>query len=208
MVDVLHKTAPAHGGPGGLGQPGGGEGPSGDRPFADPDRFGLWAFLGTVSMLFIGFTSAYILRRGSADWQPLSPPPILWLNTAALFLSSAALETARRRLRSWDLPGARGWLGATGLLGALFVAGQVTAWRTLAAQGIFLASNTHSSFFYLLTGVHLAHLAGGLAWFAAVQLRMRRLALTPGENGLGLFATYWHFLGALWAYLLFLLFVL
>lgn len=211
MVDVLEKTAPAHGGPGGsggLGQPGGGEGPSGDGLFADPDRFGLWAFLGTVSMLFIGFTSAYILRRASADWQPLAAPPILWLNTAALFLSSATLETARRRLRSWDLSGARAWLGATGLLGTLFVAGQVTAWRALAAQGIFLSSNPHSSFFYLLTGVHVAHLLGGLAWYAAVQLRMRRLALTPGEDELGLFATYWHFLGALWAYLLFLLFVL
>jgi cytochrome c oxidase subunit 3 len=211
MVELLEKTAPARGGSGGpldLGAPGGGEGPFGDRPSADPSRFGLWAFLGTVSMLFIGFTSAYILRRASADWQPLVGPRILWFNSAALFLSSATLETARRRLRSWDLPETRAWLAATGLLGALFVAGQVAAWRALAAQGIFLASNPHSSFFYLLTGVHVTHLVGGLAWYAVVQLRMRRLALVPGQDGLGLFATYWHFLGALWAYLLFLLFVL
>ena len=44
----------------------------------------LWLFLGTVSMLFVGFTSAFILRRASADWQPLSAPPILFINTAVL----------------------------------------------------------------------------------------------------------------------------
>jgi cytochrome c oxidase subunit 3 len=158
-------------------------------------------------MLFIGFTSAYILRRASTDWRPLAAPPVLWLNTAVLFLSSATLERARRRLRGWDLPAAQGWLAATGILGVLFVGGQFLAWRSLAAAGVFMSSNPHSSFFYLLTGVHVAHLLGGLAWFVAALATMRRLAYTPGEDGLRLFATYWHFLAVLWAYLLFLLFV-
>jgi cytochrome c oxidase subunit 3 len=159
-------------------------------------------------MLFIGFTSAFILRRSSGDWRPLTAPPVLWFNTVALLASSATLEQARRRLRGWDISAVPAWLGATGLLGALFVSGQVLGWRQLAAQGIFLASNPHSSFFYLLTGVHAVHLLGGLAWFAVVFVRIRGLAYTPGEDGLGLFATYWHFLGVLWVYLLFLLFVL
>jgi cytochrome c oxidase subunit 3 len=184
---------------------GSGSGPQG--LFGDPARLGLLLFLGTVSMLFIGFTSAYILRRASADWRPLAAPGLLWLNTLALGASSATLEAARRRLRGWDLAGAQRLTLVTGLLGLLFVAGQWLAWRQLAAQGVFLASNPHSSFFYLLTGVHVVHVAGGLAWFTRVFLRLRRMALTPGEDGLSLFATYWHFLGALWAYLLLLLFV-
>ena len=163
--------------------------------------------MGTASMLFIGFTSAYILRRASGDWRPLSAPPILWLNTALLFLSSATLEGARRRLRGSDLPAAQAWLAFTGVLGVLFVGGQFLAWRSLAAAGVFLSSNPHSSFFYLLTGVHVAHLLGGLVWFVADFVKVRRLAFTPGEDGLRLFATYWHFLAVLWAYLLFLLFV-
>jgi heme/copper-type cytochrome/quinol oxidase subunit 3 len=52
------------------------------------------------------------------------------------------------------------------------------------------------------------HLSGGLIWFAVLAARLRRLAIAPGSDGLGLFATYWHFLGLLWAYLLFVLFVL
>jgi cytochrome c oxidase subunit 3 len=158
-------------------------------------------------MLFIGFTSAFILRRASADWQPLAPPRILWLNTAFLFLSSATLERSRRRLVGWDLAGAQIWLGLTGLLGVLFVAGQWLAWQALAASGVFLASNPHSSFFYVLTGVHVVHLLGGLVWFVAALRRIRRMGYTPGEDGLRLFATYWHFLAVVWAYLLFLLFV-
>jgi cytochrome c oxidase subunit 3 len=159
-------------------------------------------------MLFIGFTSAVILRRASGDWRPLPAPPVLWLNTAVLLASSGTLEVARRRLRSWDARSAQALLGATGLLGFVFLAGQVVAWQRLTARGIFLASNPHSSFFYLLTGVHGAHLLGGLAWFAVAFLRLRHLTYLPGGDGLRLFATYWHFLDALWVYLLFLLFVL
>lgn len=190
--------------PGGDDQPGGG--PSGEV-LGDPARFGVWAFMGTVSMLFIGFTSAYLVRKTGADWRPLAPPPILWANTLVLLASSASLERARRLFRAWDLPAARKWIGATGVLGGLFVAGQVGAWRSLAAQGIYLASNPHSSFFYLLTGLHALHLLGGLAWFGAVVARLRRMAYAPGEDGLGLFANYWHFLALLWLYLFFLLFV-
>jgi cytochrome c oxidase subunit III len=173
----------------------------------DVTRFGLLAFLGTLSMLFIGFTSAYMVRRASGDWQPLSAPAVVWLNTAVLLVSSMTLELARRRQRDWRLSAVQGWVAATGALGALFVAGQLAAWRALARQGIFLATNPHSSFFYMLTGIHGLHLLGGLIWFAVVLSRVRRLAYTPGEDGLGLFATYWHFLDGLWLYLAVLLFV-
>lgn len=186
------------------------DGGDGARPEGtfDPARFGLWAFLGTVSMLFIGFTSALLLRRASFDWQPLQAPRILWANTTALLLSSAALEAARRRLRGFDLAGTAPFVYATGALGALFVAGQFLAWQRLSAQGIYLATNPHSSFFYLLTGMHILHLTGGLCWYGVIVARLRRMALVPGEDGLALFATYWHFLGLLWLYLLFVLFVL
>ena len=210
---VLDKAVPGPGGPRGPRSPD--DSGSRDRPekggspgiIGDPARFGLLAFMGTVSMLFIGFTSAYILRRASADWLPLPAPPVLWLNTGILGLSSAALEVARRRLRGWDLASAQKWGTATAALGLAFLAGQFVGWQQLRAQGVFLASNPHSSFFYLLTGVHGLHLFGGLAWGLVVVARLRRMTLTPGEDGLRLFATFWHFLGAVWLYLLFLLFV-
>lgn len=184
---------------------GGDGGPGGGGLLADPARLGLWLFLGTITMLFVGFTSAYIARRASADWRPLQPPAILWANTALLLASSGTVAAARRRLRRWE-PGVVAWLGATGALGLLFVAGQVQAWRVLTAQGLRLSSSPHNSFFYLLTGLHVVHLLGALVWFLAVLWKASRLAYTPGEDGLGLFATFWHFLGVLWLYLFLLLF--
>ena len=208
---VLDKVGPGPGAPKGPSDSGPGDRPGrGDSPggiIGDPARFGLLAFMGTVSMLFIGFTSAYILRRASPDWQPLAAPPVLWLNTGILALSSGALEVARRRLRGWDLASAQRWGTATAVLGIAFLAGQFVGWQQLRALGVFLASNPHSSFFYVLTGVHGLHLIGGLVWGLVVVARLRRTTLAPGEDGLGLFATFWHFLGALWLYLLFLLFV-
>ena len=100
-------------------------------------------------------------------------------------------------------PGARAWLAAHGSAGrALRGAARSPAWRALAAQGVCLASNPHSSFFYLLTGLHVAP-PGGRRWSGSrwSSGRRGRLAYTPGQDGLGLFATYWHFLDGLWVYL-------
>lgn len=185
-----------------------GDGPGGGGLLGDPARFGMLAFMGTVSMLFIGFTSAYILRQASADWRPLAAPRILWLNTLVLACSSVCLETARRGLRKWNVGLARRAALATALLGALFLVGQWMAWRTLAAQGVFLATNPHSSFFYMLTGLHGLHLLGGLLWLLPVTRRAWRMEYVPGSDALGLVALYWHFLGVLWLYLVYLLFFL
>jgi cytochrome c oxidase subunit 3 len=196
------------GGSGGLPpRPDGGGGDDASREAGDTRRFGLWLFLGSLTMLFVGFTSAYVVRRASADWAPLPTPGILWVNGGLLLASTAALEIARRRLAGWDLGGTRAWLALTGALGALFLGGQWMAWRALSRLGVYLASNPHSSFFYVLSGLHALHLVGGLVWFAVVMWRVSRLAYTPGTNALGLFATYWHFLTALWVYLFALLFL-
>jgi cytochrome c oxidase subunit 3 len=199
-------------------------GPGGGRPYEPPPprgdeggtpgalgdtRFvGLLAFLGTVTMLFVGFTSSYMLRRASPDWAEIAAPRLLWVNTALLLASSLALEWARRALKNWDLAGTQRAFGAAGLLGLGFVAGQFGAWRQLAEAGVFMASNPHSAFFYMLTGVHVLHVAGGLGWYLLLAAALGRGRLERGGNGLGLFALYWHFLGGLWAYLLVLLFVI
>jgi cytochrome c oxidase subunit 3 len=200
--------APRAGGPAGAGPLDRDGGDGGWNAGFDPARFGLMAFLGTVSMLFIGFTSAYIVRRTALDWRAIPAPRLLWWNTAALLLSSVSVEAARRRRQGLDRSGLLRWLAVTALLASLFVAGQIEAWRRLAALGFFLSSNPHSSFFYLLSGVHLLHLGGGLVWFALVLFRLRgtRYASPAGGSSLALFATYWHFLGLLWLYVVLLIF--
>jgi cytochrome c oxidase subunit 3 len=186
------------------------DGDGGHRPWTafDPAQFGLWAFLGTVTMLFIGFTSAYIVRRTALDWRALPVPRLLWWNTGALILSGVALEAGRARGRARDGSALRACLLASGLLALLFVAGQFQAWRLLSRAGFFLASSPHSSFFYLLSGVHLVHLGGGLVWFVLLRFRLRARVYSDAgvDRALSLFATYWHFLALLWVYVVVLVF--
>ncbi len=184
----------------------------GPRPLAgarilDPAQLALWFFLATVVMLFAAFSSAYLIRRAAADWLPVALPGILWATTAVLALSSVTLELGRRA--SAHRAAVR-WVAATALFGTVFVAGQLYAWRQLAASGVYLPTNPHSAFFYILTGLHALHLAGGVFFVAWVALELTRHdddgapATRYGDRRrryVGLCATYWHFLGALWVYL-------
>ena len=173
-------------------------------------RIGMWVLLASIAMLFTSLSSAYIVRAGSAgDWFRLAMPRAVLMSTALILISSGAFQMAKRKMNA-DLPSAFfNWLLVTGVFGLLFVGSQVLAWKQLAAQGIFLTSNPHSSFFYLLTATHAVHVIGGLLAVAFLLIRSqgkcviseRRRAATDAV------AIYWHFMDALWIYLFLLLFL-
>ncbi len=168
-----------------------------------PYPMGLMAILATVAMLFAAFTAALLVRRTGTDWTPVPLPLIVWWNTLALIASSAALEVARAQVRREDTRGAAGGLVIAGLLGALFLLGQIVAWRTLAARGVFLSSNPHSAFFYMLSALHGAHVLGGLIALGWTLRRALAGAYTRAHHaGFNHAAIYWHFVGAVWVYLL------
>ena len=170
-------------------------------------QVGIWIFLGTVTMLFAGFTSAYLVRRGGADWAPIAAPKILWLNCLVLLLSSAMLEGARFAQRREKLGAMKKWLFGTAVCGFVFLIGQLIAWQQLVARGVYLPTNPHSSFFFMLTGVHAFHLFGGIAAISYLLLRTwKGHAGTPARGALNPCATYWHFVDGLWLYLFFILF--
>lgn len=172
-------------------------------------QLGLWAFLATVAMLFAGFTSAYLVRQTTgSDWNALPLPPILWINTAVLLASSVTLERGRMVSREKRPQALQEWLSVTLLLGLVFLAGQLAAWRTFVAEGILLPTHPHASFFYILTSVHAAHLLGGVAALTAALVAVLRTAPSPErEHRLKLCATYWHFVDGAWLYLFLVLFV-
>ncbi len=175
----------------------------------DSARLGVWVFLATVTMLFAGFTSAYLVRKAGSDWQPIPLPSILWFNTTLLLLSSVTMEIGRARRHLWREDRLQGWLLATTLLGVAFLVGQFFAWRQLAAQGVYLPSNPHSSFFYILTGVHGLHLVGGVGTLIYLLAEFGRAgAASAQDNHLKLCAIYWHFVDGLWLFLFLVLFVL
>ncbi len=175
-----------------------------------PASTGMWVVIASITMTFAAFTSALIVRQGgAADWRHLVLPPILYFNTLMLIASSIALEVARRQIGAY-MTGPKDqtsppvlWLYVTLSLGLLFVAGQYVAWLQLRAQGLFLATNPNSSFFYVLTGIHALHVSGGLAGLTRVIRKLNKSVLR--KSTLDATSHYWHFMGALWVYLLLLL---
>jgi cytochrome c oxidase subunit 3 len=165
-------------------------------------QLGVWMFLATVVMLFAAFTSAYIVRRSASDWTPIELPGILWVNSAMLIASSGVLESARRGARRPDGAATRAQLSTGAGLGALFLAGQVAAWRQLAERGVYVASNPHSSFFFVLTGAHGVHVVAGLTLLVYSAVRCRHLGSASRARLVTASATFWHFLAVIWIYVL------
>jgi cytochrome c oxidase subunit 3 len=197
---------PPLGPPGGGGGDGEGSGESWRSFPVSRGQVGLWVLLTGIMMLFAGLTSAYIVLRGDPGWQNITLPRILWVNTAVLVAGSIAIEFARGTLKKNHPAAANQWLVVAGGLGVAFLAGQVFAWRQLVNAGVFLPSTLHSSFFYLLTGIHGIHLLGGIGGLGFVLGKAWKGRLTVfSHEPLRLCATYWHFMDALWIYLFLLL---
>src|SRR5215470_17736243 len=182
-------------------------------PAGEPVRTGIWVGLAAIAMSFAALTSALYVREGSgyADWTHITLPPILWFNTLALVLSSIALERARVHVAA-HMRGeqtrrsvAMRWLNAPMLLGLVFVVGQYFAWLKLRSQGLYLPTNPNSSFFYVLTGVHAIHVLGGLGGLSRVMLKFRSATHPLRRSTMDATSYYWHFMGVLWIYLLFIL---
>jgi len=167
-----------------------------------PARTGVWIGIAAIVLMVAAFTGALVVRRTQSDWIHFRLPPIVYVNTLVLLVSSATLE----RARSGALGTAqqRRWLSITLGLGLLFVVGQVLAWSNLVAQGLFLATSPSSAFFYVLTALHGLHLLGGVAALAYVLGRARTTD-RAAAGALDAAALYWHFLAVLWLYLLLLL---
>lgn len=223
MATTIHKPPPtmdrrlsaeSHSGNGGWGNlvPADGT-PRGVQDYSPPpSSTGIWVVLFSIAMTFAAFTSALIVRQGSSlDWRHFTLPWILYVNTAVLLASSITLEISGRHIANFmgasslSVEKPARWLYVTLALGLLFVAGQYVAWLQLKAQGLYLATNPSSSFFYVLTAAHALHVLGGLGGMLYVirrlsQGRLRRSTLNATSH-------YWHFMGGLWVYLLVLLWI-
>jgi cytochrome c oxidase subunit 3 len=177
---------------------------------ASPKRYSTAIAIGLVAILmfFMALASAFIvLRRGSRFWVTVHLPAVVWANTAVLLASSFTLELARRRLSVVDLRGFRKFWMVTTVLGFLFVAGQLIAWRQLVAQGVYIASNQASSFFYIFTGAHAVHLLGGVGALLYVMARKFKETSISRSLAAEIASYYWHFMDGLWVFLLALLYL-
>ena len=194
------------------------DGGGGGNPYEGPKKLPLSAYriamlagLAAILMMFAGLASAFIVRGMGFVWPKLSLPKTLWLSTALLLASSFVLQKARRAVRADDNAGYQKLLKITAALGSAFVLAQFAAWYALVRQGVYLQGNPHSSFFYMLTGLHAVHVLGGiiaLSWLVfsarrgmpADEYQQQKRVVLADTVGL-----YWHFMDGLWVFLFALL---
>ena len=184
---------------------------SGDGSAGTPRRAYFTAVqlsLAGIVMFFMALTSSFLVRKGLGDdWVAFQLPQILWFNTVVLIASSVTIQVAKSELRRGEAASFRRWWGVTTGLGLLFLAGQLIAWRQLAAQGVFMVTNPSSSFFYLLTALHGLHLMGGIVALGYVAARNWQRSRITKPVAASLVSIYWHFMDGLWIFLLALLYL-
>lgn len=167
-----------------------------------PKKFAMWLFIGSVAMLFAAFTSAYIVRQAEGNWLYFDLPNLFYITSVIIAASSITLQWAYIEAKKDNFNKVKVLVGITSLLGLAFLAGQVMAWRELVDQSVYLVGNPSGSFIYILTGLHGAHLIGGIVFLlivlnSAFRFKIHSKNLAQMEMCL----TYWHFLGGLWLYL-------
>ena len=162
-------------------------------------RIGLLLACGSIAILFGSLVFAYYWRKTEPGvWDQIALPKTLWISTTIILASSVVFEVARRAYARGEHERAQRLFIATGAMGFGFLISQAKAWLDLIHAGVYLVQNPYSSFFYLFTGLHAAHLAGGLAGLGVVMFGKRRR-----RELVDVAAYYWHFLGLLWIALFF-----
>ncbi|GJM33186.1 MAG: cytochrome oxidase subunit III [Saprospiraceae bacterium] len=169
-----------------------------------PMRFALWIGCASILMMFAGLTSAYVVREAGGNWLEYRLPDIFFISTVMILLSSITIHGSYLAFKKGNEGTYRALLWATMVLGVAFLICQYQGWLTLQEIGVPLGINPSGDFIYVISGLHAAHLLGGICIllvalmnaytlkFKQTQARMLRFKLS---------LTYWHFVGLLWVYL-------
>lgn len=174
-----------------------------------PHKYALWVACASIVMMFAALTSAYMVRRAGGNWLEFTLPDVFYYNTIVILISSITIHGAYLAFKNLNTKLYRTLLIVSALLGVAFLTLQWEGWQALTAQGIELRTNPSSSFLYVISGLHAAHLIGGVVALilALTMAFVQKHEVTPRQKlRLELVAHYWHFVDFLWIYLfLFLL---
>jgi len=192
----------------------------------------LWFGIISILMLFAGLTSAYMVRQGEGKWVQFALPQLFIVSTVIIVMSSVSMQWAVVAVKKNQISTVKTAVLITFLLGIGFVVFQYLAWKELVSQGIYFVGtvkdittqftyvpagnetvaqagdigNVAASFLYVITGLHVAHLLGGILALTVVLIKSFRGKYSSSNyNGIVVCSIYWHFLDALWVYLFFFL---
>jgi cytochrome c oxidase subunit III len=183
-------------------------GDGGQRKKIHPYKFILWVGIGSIIMMFAGFTSAYIVKREQPGWIGFSMPIIFWYSTGVMLLSSLTMQLSMGAFKSRDMGKYRNLVAITTVLGILFMIMQIIGYKQLNRAGVKVEGAGSGVFFIIIFGLHALHVLGGVIsllviWLKSMSTRVRSYNIVPLEVA----STYWHFVDLLWLYL-FIFFIL
>jgi cytochrome c oxidase subunit 3 len=170
-----------------------------------PKKFALYAACASIGMMFAAFTSAYVVRQAAGNWLEFQMPNIFFVSAAVILLSSIVLHSSYISFKRGNEQMYKVLLVVGAMLGLAFLALQYQGWVTLQEIGIPLRANPSGDFVYAISGVHAAHILGGIATLAVAIIHAFALPfkVTPARKlRFELTLIYWHFVDLLWIYLL------
>jgi cytochrome c oxidase subunit 3 len=164
-----------------------------------------WFLLIVVMMTFGGLMGAYVVvaTNGVAEWRPFDLPIQVWFSTALIIASSFTYHIAQTAIFSNEHQKQRRFLVITTILGAAFISSQIIVWVGLVSRGYYMSGNPYAGLFYIITGIHAAHVLGGVIALGAIILRTGAQTehgpeLEYRRNLARAVGWYWHFIGILW----------
>jgi len=168
-----------------------------------PHKFSLLVGIASILMMFAGLTSAYIVKSSQGGWEEVITPSAFWYSTAVILLSSLTMQLSLRSFKQREMKQYRILLGITFILGVLFIVLQFAGFSWMWEKGVRFRGAGAGQFLYVIAGLHALHVIGGIIalLFMFVKAFIGRSKIynaVPVE----VLATYWHFVDALWLYLL------
>ncbi|HZH96392.1 MAG TPA: cytochrome c oxidase subunit 3 [Flavisolibacter sp.] len=168
-----------------------------------PHKFTLYVGIASILMMFAGLTSAYIVKRNLAGWEEVETPVYFWYSTIAILVSSLTIQMALRAFKQRAMRQYRNLVAATLVLGVIFILFQWIGFNWMWDHGVQLRGASAGQFLYIIAGLHALHVIGGIVVLIVMFLKAffsksRSYNATPVDVA----ATYWHFVDALWLYLL------
>lgn len=160
----------------------------------------------SMFMMFAGLTSAFVVSKSRADWlKDFQIPSAFYISTVVILCCSITFHLAKKAIQKDNRNATTSFLLATLALGILFVILQFVGFRQIVDNGYYFtgsASSITSTFLYVVTILHLAHLAGGvISLLIIIYNHFKQKYNSTQTLGIELGAMYWHFLDFLWVYL-------
>lgn len=182
-----------------------------------PHKFAMWVAMGSIAMMFAGLTSAYVVKQAGGNWRTFSLPPVFWVATLVILLSSVTIFYGVRAFKSRQIPLYKKLVTSTLILGLAFGVLQFIGFYNLYTQPqqvifngeaegrllpVTIPGNPSESFVFIIAGLHLLHILGGIVALAIVFFKAHRKNVKVYDaTGLEIVASYWHFVDVLWIYL-------